>query len=442
MDRGLEFCLHSETHKRQMYFSVMTAMTTVDSEIDVEELTKRIKDQVERMRRAENFKSLQDEFSSDRAGAMTKAREFISTPERVSVAADDLANVAAVLSPRNLGTGKRIIAPFVMRLHRLADTEVRWLMEPTIMRQTKFNLQLVNLFRELESDVLPALRDLERFEEEIQNTRSRVSEIEDTLKNSRVEYSEIHSQITARLSNIEKSMQDIETKAQLIARKRREDMFIQYPISIEGEKIVVNERVVENPFVLSNLPQRAKRILDVGCTEGYLAIQLASLGFSVYGIDVRNYVLSHPNFHFVRDDITNTPFPNEYFDVVLALSSIEHVGLGHYGDPMHGQGDFRAIKEIYRVLKKGGTLIMSVPIGLTATKTWERIYDDESLKQLLADFTIERMAYWIKKNEQWVSATPEDVKKLKVDIGSLGAYPLWPSIAALVAKKIPVDTRR
>ena len=51
-----------------------------------------------------------------------------------------------------------------------------------------------------------------------------------------------------------------------------------------------------------------------------------------------------------------------YFEAVTALCSLEHVGLGRYGDRIGLDGDKEAFTEINRVLKPGGHLIFSVPI--------------------------------------------------------------------------------
>jgi SAM-dependent methyltransferase len=42
---------------------------------------------------------------------------------------------------------------------------------------------------------------------------------------------------------------------------------------------------------------------------------------------------------------------------------IEHIGLGRYGDPLDPDGSIRAAKELQRVLKPGGHLFLSVPVG-------------------------------------------------------------------------------
>jgi SAM-dependent methyltransferase len=51
------------------------------------------------------------------------------------------------------------------------------------------------------------------------------------------------------------------------------------------------------------------------------------------------------------------------FDVCISVSSIEHSGLGRYGDNIDPMGDIKAMKDIKNILKKGGLFFLSVPIG-------------------------------------------------------------------------------
>ena len=62
----------------------------------------------------------------------------------------------------------------------------------------------------------------------------------------------------------------------------------------------------------------------------------------------------------VKADICNLPFENNFFDLILCNHVLEHI-------PDHE----KAISELYRVLKKGGTLIAQVPIDLGKEKTYE-----------------------------------------------------------------------
>ncbi len=51
------------------------------------------------------------------------------------------------------------------------------------------------------------------------------------------------------------------------------------------------------------------------------------------------------------------------FDVVVSISSIEHDGLGRYGDPINPWGDMMAMEKMKGMLKEGGILFLAVPVG-------------------------------------------------------------------------------
>lgn len=92
-------------------------------------------------------------------------------------------------------------------------------------------------------------------------------------------------------------------------------------------KVVVSERIVEYPLVFQHLPSQPQNILDFGCVEGTLPIQLCSLGHSVTGLDLRPYPFTHKKFRFIRADILSWSPPPGQFDLAIAVSTVEHVGL-------------------------------------------------------------------------------------------------------------------
>jgi SAM-dependent methyltransferase len=83
---------------------------------------------------------------------------------------------------------------------------------------------------------------------------------------------------------------------------------------------------------------------------------------------------------------------------VIAVSTIEHIGLGHYGDAFGERGDERVVKEITRILKPDGKLLATVPYGKHAITPSERIYDASALKRLFQELKIEKTEYFLKKN--------------------------------------------
>lgn len=77
------------------------------------------------------------------------------------------------------------------------------------------------------------------------------------------------------------------------------------------------------------------------------------------------------------------------FDVVLSISSIEHSGLGRYGDELDPYGDYKAMDELAEMLTDDGILILAVPVGLDAIEfNAHRIYGEIRLRKLFAKWNV------------------------------------------------------
>ncbi len=176
------------------------------------------------------------------------------------------------------------------------------------------------------------------------------------------------------------------------------------------------------------LVMRKGKVLDVGCTDSsnMVPLTLASLGWKVHGIDNRQFKFQHPNFHFTQGDIRNAPFPDNFFDCVCAVSTIEHIGLkGRYGateaDP---EGDIEAVREIARVLVPGGTFLLTVPYGRgQLVKPLHRVYDKTGLRRLFSQWKIEGEIYYTLEQGNWI-VVPEEVAAQKDYIGGERALAL------------------
>ncbi len=99
--------------------------------------------------------------------------------------------------------------------------------------------------------------------------------------------------------------------------------------------------------------RRACRVLDLGCSDGYLAEQLRGFGHCVTGVDLqaRDGVEGRVD-HFVAGDL-DQGLPEALegeFDVVLAADVLEHVRTPE-----------RILEEIRSVLAPGGSLVASIP---------------------------------------------------------------------------------
>lgn len=105
----------------------------------------------------------------------------------------------------------------------------------------------------------------------------------------------------------------------------------------------------------------------------------------ITGIDWRPE-LNRPG-RVIQGDVLTYDFPAGSFDVVVGISSIEHIGLGHYHqDPLDPDGDTHALARAVSWLKPGGWIYADVPFdpsGYRLHGTEYRAYDAATLRQRL-----------------------------------------------------------
>lgn len=139
-----------------------------------------------------------------------------------------------------------------------------------------------------------------------------------------------------------------------------------------------------------DVPSDAK-VLEIGCEEfNWLGPALKAWPeMSLTGIDWRTKGRSDKNGVTKQHGDVRDPalFAPNSFDLIVSISAIEHVGLGHYQhDPLDQDGDITAITNAFTWLKPGGWLLFDVPYDPTGYKklgTECRVYDDAALFERL-----------------------------------------------------------
>lgn len=180
-----------------------------------------------------------------------------------------------------------------------------------------------------------------------------------------------------------------------------------------GGELKINERILEYPYIFNRIRPSGK-VLDIGCTSSRLPIQLASLGYETHGVDLLDYPFAHPNFHFHKEDIFEWE-PKEKFDIIILLSTIEHFGLGVYGDdPRAGDMDKRAVERIASWMKPGGQMLVTTPFGRPRITPKHRIYDEKRLAEVFPTALFARAdeRYFERKGMHWMPSTKERVAGL------------------------------
>jgi SAM-dependent methyltransferase len=179
-----------------------------------------------------------------------------------------------------------------------------------------------------------------------------------------------------------------------------------------------DERVVEIPWVLARL--RPGRALEVGyafAEAPYLAALLGAGFERLVGVDLAEADV--PGLEAVRADVRDLPFGNGEFDLVLCVSTLEHVGADNsgYGLPSEDDGDSRraALRELRRVLAADGRLLLTVPLGEPRDYGWFRQEDVRGWTRLFAraGLFVEEQELYELRDEGWRAAPEVDTRGLR-----------------------------
>jgi SAM-dependent methyltransferase len=110
--------------------------------------------------------------------------------------------------------------------------------------------------------------------------------------------------------------------------------------------------------------------------------------------DYRPAEISLPNLESREANLLSLPFADNSMGSLSCMHVIEHVGMGRYGEKMDYDGDLKAIKELKRVLAKGGSLLFVAPIGKIAKIEFNahRIYTYKMITEIFGDLSLREFA--------------------------------------------------
>jgi hypothetical protein len=149
-----------------------------------------------------------------------------------------------------------------------------------------------------------------------------------------------------------------------------------------GEFSYYSETLAWLLAAIDEFPLTGKTVLVMGLVSVNCdAIALYRGASAVFVIEYNLPVSDHPDVEVMRlEDFLRSGIA---VDAILSISTIEHDGLGRYGDPLDPDGDLRAMREVRGCLKPGGLMYLSVPVGKDCL-VWNahRIYGSRRLPLL------------------------------------------------------------
>ncbi len=164
-------------------------------------------------------------------------------------------------------------------------------------------------------------------------------------------------------------------------------------------------------LIVDNLSRSIKikgTALDVGCSSGGQSFILEKAGFDVIGMDRSDNGLKKARVwakeigskaRFELGDAVDLSYKDESFDLVLASEVLEHI-----------DDNKKAAREIYRITKKGGHIIYTLPNG--SSKYWmrkKREFERENGKVDISNVEANSKEWHILRHMMY---TPKDIRKI------------------------------
>lgn len=172
--------------------------------------------------------------------------------------------------------------------------------------------------------------------------------------------------------------------------RQRADLPAHYGVGFD-------ERCVEFPWLLSHLGSAEERLLDAGSTLNHEYV-LAHDSFRDKSLHIMTLAPEYNCFwqrgiSYIFSDLRDIPIRDSFYDTIACISVLEHVGLDntvYSSDELHNQNatdDFiKVMRELRRVLKPGGQLLLTVPFGTYQHLGWMQQFDRDLLSCAIAAF--------------------------------------------------------
>jgi SAM-dependent methyltransferase len=185
----------------------------------------------------------------------------------------------------------------------------------------------------------------------------------------------------------------------------------QLPI---GYGIGLDERCVEFPWVLSRLGEGEERLLDAGSVLNHAFLishpLLQSKRMYIVTLAPEHVAFWQQGISYLYEDLRDLPMRAGLYDAVVCLSTLEHVGMDasfythRPEDREERPGDYlKALAELKRVIRPGGTLFLSVPYGVYCDIGVMQVFDERMISRVIEAFGPEQVeaTYYRYRAEGW-----------------------------------------
>lgn len=159
----------------------------------------------------------------------------------------------------------------------------------------------------------------------------------------------------------------------------------------------LDERIVEYPWIFANLKKSKTIFLDAGSTFNFDYLLnnelIENKDKYIYTFYPEDKNFNHKKISYVYGDLRDLPFRDDFFEEIVCQSTIEHIDMDNsiYGYDLKSTLDIvasksyeylKVVKELLRVLKNDGQLLITFPYGKFENHGFFQQFDDEMVSRI------------------------------------------------------------
>lgn len=186
----------------------------------------------------------------------------------------------------------------------------------------------------------------------------------------------------------------------------------------------LDERLIEWPWVLTHIPPKSYRILDAGSAMNHHHVLSYPIWknkkLDIMTLAPESYCAWKKGISYLFYDLRNIPYKDEEFDVIISVSTLEHIGMDNrkYDNKTneHNNHDiFKVLLEFHRILKNHGILLFTVPYGQYEDHNEFQQFDENLLEQCATVFSpkLRKETFFLYTSSGWVKSSKENCAHVK-----------------------------
>jgi len=177
----------------------------------------------------------------------------------------------------------------------------------------------------------------------------------------------------------------------------------------------MDERIVEYPWFFSVLRSEKAVMLDAGAALNHPEIlkltNLMNKELYITTLSREGFQINQSSIYYKYEDLRSTSYEKDFFDVIACISTLEHIDMDNEllyipnrnKDKNDKYGFLCAIKEFKRILRDGGVLYITIPLGRYRNLGWMQVFNSDMIDRIIKEFAPRQKSetYFKYENNQW-----------------------------------------